>query len=120
MFFFVGDHHETTGAEARLAGLKFPRSLKGKSAAVKRTRSSAVTGRPLRLVPTTIRASLAFMSSRPSARARMAMISLATAMSKPVWRGGKKHTKKIESTPKGLKVTGERTTNHKEANFATC
>lgn len=44
-----------------------------------------MTGRPERLVPTTMRASLFFMSARLSARAKMAMISLATAMSNPVW-----------------------------------
>lgn len=64
---------------------KFPRSLREKDHRVKHTRSSAVMGCPSRLVPTTIRASLVFMSSRPTARARMAMISLATAMSNPVW-----------------------------------
>ena len=49
-------------------------------------RSSAVTASPARLVPMTIRPRRSRMSARPVVKARMAMISEATVMSKPVSR----------------------------------
>mmetsp|Transcript_3448 Transcript_3448/g.5023 ORF Transcript_3448/g.5023 Transcript_3448/m.5023 type:complete len:387 (+) Transcript_3448:543-1703(+) len=49
-------------------------------------RSSAVTGAPARLMATTMRPSRSRMSRRLVVRARMAMISEATVMSKPVSR----------------------------------
>ena len=50
-------------------------------------RSSAVTGLPLLSVPMTIRPRRFRRSLRLVARARMAMTSLATVMSNPLWRG---------------------------------
>lgn len=77
-------------ASIEIYRFKIPTLSEQKDHTITHTRSSAVTGCPERLVPTTMRASLFFMSSRLSARARMAMISLATAMSNPVWNAKKK------------------------------
>ena len=50
-------------------------------------RSRAVTGTPSRVVPTMIRPSRAWRSSRSVARQKIAMTSEATVMSKPSSRG---------------------------------
>ena len=58
-------------------------------------RSSAVTGSPRVFVPNTMRPSRSRISARLVVSARMAMISLATVMSKPVSR-----TKPFSSGPR--------------------
>lgn len=99
-----GSHHavpQRRQANSEMIRFNVPTLCEQKDHTVTHTRSSVVTGCPERLLPTTMRASLFLMSSRLSARARMAMISLATAMSKPVWSEKKGNT--TQRKPQGQK-----------------
>lgn len=89
-----GSAHTLQGENQRYSGFSFfyGSSYSSGGEAEPLTRSSVVTGAPLRLVATTILARRWRMSSRLLVRASTAMISLATVMSNWAWRERHSHT----------------------------